>query len=188
MSEQEFDFKLVIDGVPDLTDAVEDALFKAGCDDATFSIQFGRLCADFSRRAPSLETAILSAIGDVAKAGIGAAVSRVDECDYVTPAEIARRINRTRQQVCQYIKGTRGPGKFPPPECHLSDRAPLWAWCAVSHWLAANNLIRPEEQWNAQVIASINTMLDYVRQSREYPQLVREIQEVLNAGRCPTSP
>jgi hypothetical protein len=178
-AQQEFDFALVIDGVADLTSQIEDALFEAGCDDATFSIQYGRLCADFSRRADSLENAILSAIRDINKAGIGATVARVDECDLVTQADIARRINRTRQQVCQFIKGTRGPGKFPPPECHLSEGAPLWTWCAVSNWLADHNIIRPEERWNAQVVSTINNLLEFSQRCKENPELIRQIRKVV---------
>lgn len=71
---REYDFALVIDGVPELTPKVEDALFEAGCDDATFSIQHGHLYAKFSREAVSLKDAILSASGDVRRAGIGADV------------------------------------------------------------------------------------------------------------------
>jgi hypothetical protein len=101
----------------------------------------------------------------------------VDECDLVTQAEIARRIGRTRQLVCQYVSGQRGPGNFPPPECHIKDDMPLWAWCAVSHWLAENNIIRREESQNAEVVAAINTWLGVVRQRGRNPDLLKEISE-----------
>ena len=188
MTQHEYDFTLVIDGIAELNEGVENALFGAGCDDATFSIQYGRLCADFARRAASLEDAILGAIGDIDKANIGARVSHVDECDLVTQADIARRINRTRQQVCQFIKGTRGPGHFPAPECHLSEGAPLWRWCAVSYWLAANNIIRPEERWNAQVVATINAMLELQQLYKEHPDLVQEVGKVVFTEPCPICP
>jgi len=124
----------------------------------------------------------LSAIRDVRKAGIGAVVLRVDECDLVTQAEIARRIKRTRQLVNQYITSQRGPGNFPPPECHLTEGMPLWAWCAVSYWLAQNNIIRPEDGWNAAVVATINNSLEAARQQAQNPELVREVEEVVKAG------
>ncbi len=177
--EPEHDFALVIDGVPELTSDVEDALFEAGCDDATLSMRYGRLYMEFSRAAVSLESAILSALRDVRKAGVGATVLRVDECDLVTQAEIARRIERTRQQVHQYITGVRGPGNFPPPECYLGDEAPLWAWCAVSSWLAENGIIRPEENWDAEVVAAINNVLESARQHKRHPGLVDEIKRVV---------
>jgi hypothetical protein len=175
MSEAEFDFSLVIGGVPELDAAVEDSLFKAGCDDATFSIRHGLLFAEFSRQAPSLKDAVLSAIRDIRRAGVGAQVLRVDESDLVTPAEIARKIGRSRQLVHQYMSGARGPGGFPPPACHLADDAPLWSWSQVSEWLAQNSMIRPQEQSNARVIAIINNSLEAVRQRSQSPQLFDEV-------------
>ena len=76
--ETEYDFALIVGGVSELTSAVEDALFQAGCDDATVSMQHGRLYIEFSRSALSLEDAIISAINDVRNANIGADVLRVD--------------------------------------------------------------------------------------------------------------
>jgi hypothetical protein len=157
---REYDFALIVGGVPELTPQVEDALFEAGCDDATLSIQYGLLYIEFSRTAPSLEHAVLTAIHDVEGARIGAVVLRIDECNLVTAAEIARRINRSRQLVHQYMTGQRGPGGFPPPVCNLADHAPLWAWCAVSHWLVQHDLLRPEESWNAEVVYTINLVLE----------------------------
>ena len=77
--DRQYDFALIFDGVSELTSAVEDSLFQAGCDDATLSMQHGRLYIEFSRSAGSLEDAIIGAIHDVRKADIGAEVFRVDE-------------------------------------------------------------------------------------------------------------
>ncbi|MGA2496605.1 MAG: hypothetical protein ABSH20_02620 [Tepidisphaeraceae bacterium] len=177
--EQEHDFALIVDGVGELTESVEDALFSAGCDDATLSIQYGLLYMEFSRAAKSLKDAIISAIRDVRKAGIGATVLRVDECNLVTASDIARRIGRSRQLVHQYMTGQRGPGAFPPPECHLTDHAPLWAWCAVSFWLVQNDLIRPEESWNAEVVKTINQVLESGRPRQPNRELLEEITREL---------
>ena len=177
--DRQYDFALIFDGISELTSAVEDALFQAGCDDATVSMQHGRLYIEFSRSAGSLEDAIIGAIRDVRKADIGAEVLRVDECNLVTASEIARRMGRSRQLVHQYMNGTRGPGGFPPPECHLTDHAPLWAWCAVSYWLVENNLLRPEESWNAEVVEAINNWLESERQRRRYPKLIDTINRGL---------
>ena len=177
--EPERDFALIVDGVSALTQSVEDALFNAGCDDATLSIRYGLLYIEFSRASTSLEEAIISAIIAVRKSGIGAAVLRVDECNLVTMSEIARRIGRSRQLVHQYMIGKRGPGGFPPPECHLTDHAPLWAWCAVSFWLVQNNLLRPEVGWNAEVVEAINNYLEWERQRQRHPELLDEIKQGL---------
>lgn len=176
ISEREFDFALIVGGVSDLTQEVEDALFEAGCDDATLSIQYGRLYLEFSRRAQSLEEAIVSAIQDVQKAGIGAQILQVDECNLVTASEIARRIDRSRQLVHQYITGERGPGDFPSPACHLDDEhAPLWQWCAVSFWLVQNNLLRKEECRNAEVVYAINHVLEKLNRPPQLQQLVTQL-------------
>lgn len=179
--ELEYDFALILTGVSELTTEVENALFMAGCDDATLSIQYGLVYMEFSRMAPSLKDAILSAIRDVRKANIGAEVWRVDECDLVTPAEIARRINRSRQLVYQYMTGKRGPGGFPPPACHLTVGAPLWLWCEVSFWLCQNDMIRPEQLHEAEVIATINNALGLVHQRGRNLELVEEVTRVVAA-------
>lgn len=177
--QQEYDFALIVDGVEALTTEVENALFEAGCDDATLSIQYGRLYMEFSREAESFEQAIFSAIQDVRKADLNAQVLRVDDCNLVTAAEIARRIGRSRQLVHQYMNGDRGPGNFPPPECHMIESSPLWAWCEVSFWLAENDIIRPETNWDAEVVAAINNWLEHNRQNERHPALIKTIQEQL---------
>ncbi len=179
--EREFEFALVVGGVPELTRAVEDALFNAGCDDATLSIRYGQLYVEFSRSAKSIEEAILGAIHNVRDAGVGAEVLRVDECNLVTQSEIARRIGRSRQLVSQYISGARGPGAFPPPEFYLAEGAPLWAWCAVSYWFSENDILRPEEGWNARVIAVINNQLEAEQYRESNPDLAKAISKELKA-------
>ena len=46
-SAREYDFALILTGVPELTTDVEDGLFDAGCDDATLSMQYGCLYLEF---------------------------------------------------------------------------------------------------------------------------------------------
>ena len=73
---REYDFALILSGVHELTTEVEDALFKAGCDDATLSIQYGNIYMEFSRTSTTLLQAILSAIQNVHQSNIGAQVCR----------------------------------------------------------------------------------------------------------------
>lgn len=65
----EFNFELVGVGVDDPTAELADALFRAGCDDATLSKSEGKLWLDFDREAESLEEAKTTAMNDVRKAG-----------------------------------------------------------------------------------------------------------------------
>lgn len=178
--EREYDFALIVGGVADLTTDVEDALFEAGCDDATLTIRYGLLFMEFSRSARSIKDAILTAIRDVEKAEVGAQVLRIDDCNLVTMADIARRIGRSRQMVHQYMTGERGRGGFPPPVCFVSEHKALWAWCAVSYWLAQNNILRPEDSWSAEVVAAINNALEMAQQRNRYPELVAEVNKELH--------
>lgn len=180
--EREHDFTLVLTGITELTTEVEDALFKAGCDDATLSIRSGRAFLTFSRSALTLKDAVLSAIQDVRKAGVGADVLRLDICDLVTQADIARRIGRSRQLVHQFITAKRGPGGFPPPVCFIVDDSPLWLWCEVAHWLRQNNMITEEVLNEALQIALINGVLDYIHQKQIDPQLAQEVFQTVTAN------
>jgi hypothetical protein len=171
----EHDFILILSDVPALTSEVENALFESGCDDGTVGMHAGRMSLDFTRSAPTLKDAILSAIQDVHKAKIGARIVRVDNCDLVTQAEIARKISRTRQLVHQYINGTRGPGGFPPPVCEITDGIPLWQWCEVAYWLGENDMITEDVVRAARDTEMINTVLQFVNQQLLHPDLMAEI-------------
>ncbi len=173
----QFEFTLVLDGITAVTAKVENALFEAGCDDATISLRQGRVYLTFSRAAATQKDAIISAIQDIHNAAIGAEVLRVDQCDLVTQAEIARRIERSRQLVSQYISGGRGPGGFPAPACKITDTAPLWYWCEVAQWLCANDMISESDLRNAQDITTINSVLEIERQRRIFPESTRMIME-----------
>jgi hypothetical protein len=73
-----YEFTLVLQGAAEPTQALEDALFQAGCDDATLSRRHGVLQLEFARGAASLKDAIDSAIADVHRAEAGVVAARVD--------------------------------------------------------------------------------------------------------------
>ncbi len=64
-----YEFRLILKGSPELTDAIADELFEAGCDDGTPGTCNGVFSIDFHRVADSLEAAINSAITNVKAAG-----------------------------------------------------------------------------------------------------------------------
>ncbi len=177
----EHDFTLVLAEPLELTDDISDRLFAAGCDDATVSQRGGRLFMQFSRAAASLKDAILSAIADVRKAAIGTDVLRVDDCHLVSQADIARRIDRSRQLVNQLINGQRGPGDFPPPACAQPEQQPLWNWCEVAAWLCRYDMLRAEILRDAEEVEIINNALEMRRQRKNLPELTREIIEAVGA-------
>jgi len=156
--EREFDFTLGLN-LSEISEQEVDALYEAGCSDATPSVQFGRVWMDFSRVAKSYKDAVFSAIRDIRKAKIGADVTRIDECNLVTQAEIARKIGKSPQYIHQLMTGSRGPGGFPPPSCHLGESAFVWEWCEVSHWLVENNIVKREAVEDSRVAYLINEVL-----------------------------
>jgi hypothetical protein len=182
LCEREYDFALVLSGPSELTDEMAEALFAAGCDDATPSVCYGRVWLEFSRSASSYKAAVLSAIRDVRKAGIGADVERIDECNLVTQAEMARKIGKSPQYVHQLMTGKRGPGGFPPPVCHLSENTLLWQWCEVSFWLCENNIVKPEVVEDAEITYLINQALAKKSQNcHPNAKLVQEIEMAVAA-------
>lgn len=72
-----FSFTLRIEGTDVMTDAAQDALFEAGCDDATFGVSNGVQTADFDREAVDFSDAVASAIKAVESAISGALVVEV---------------------------------------------------------------------------------------------------------------
>ena len=176
-STREFEFTLLCEHVDAIETDLENALFEAGCDDATISLEYGRVVLTFCRSALSMKNAIISAIQDVRRAGIEEL--RVDECDLVSQADIGRLIGRSRQLVHQYITGIRGPGAFPPPVCHITDGAPLWYWCEVAQWLYDHDLILKQTVDDAQEKAVINNVLELNYYRHIQPDLIAEVTTAL---------
>lgn len=131
----------------------EDRLFKAGCDDATISIQKGLLILDFDRAAVTFSSAIGSAIKDVVEAGFQ--VERVEPDHLVSLSEIAERAGLSRQGVSLYAKGERKSG-FPTPAVKVMSTTPLWDWCEVAQWLHREGLLPLEDFIQARIVKEAN--------------------------------
>ncbi len=67
-------FTLTIDGADVMSDASQDALFEAGCDDATFGTSDGVQTGEFDREAADFAEAVASAIKAVEAAVPGVRV------------------------------------------------------------------------------------------------------------------
>jgi hypothetical protein len=72
-----FSFTLEIEGADVMTDAAQNALFEAGCDDATFGVSNGIQTAEFDREATEFAEAVASAIKAVEAAVPGARVIEI---------------------------------------------------------------------------------------------------------------
>lgn len=75
---QTYEFTLVYSGPTELTQVLEDAIFEAGCGDATLGMVAGQMVLDFCRESISFEEALTSAISDVRRAGLACSLIRVE--------------------------------------------------------------------------------------------------------------
>lgn len=173
MSEHEF--TLVLAGRLD-QEAVVDALFDAGCDDATFGQVDGVGYADFQREAPSLGEAVRSALEEVESVP-GLRVIRVEPDDLVTLSEIAQRLGRSRESVRLLASGARGRGDFPAPVSHLKARSRLWRWSEVAAW--ASHRGERVDPRAASAIAAINAALILRNAAPELEPAERELVDSL---------
>lgn len=169
----EWAFRLIIAGI-ELTDADLEALFEAGCDDATFARErVGSVLGLFDREADTPEAAVLSALVDVESARIDARVVKVAvEDDWLSAAEIAERVGRTRQSIGQLVRGDRGPGGFPAPVARQGSPNPLWSWFEVAAWFSDYEPAAVPESGPAlspDFLAEINDRLDLRERRRHVP-------------------
>lgn len=125
-------FTLILLGVSELTEELENQLYEAGCDDGLLFIKDEIVYIDFEREAENLEEAILSAIKQIESTG--QQVARAEPGDLVTSAEIARRLNRSRESVRLLITGDRGNGDFPLPLAGVTAKTNIWSWVEVVQW------------------------------------------------------
>lgn len=174
-----YDFSLILSGIEELTEEVVNPLYEAGCDDALIGCRAGTFYADFTREASSLMDAISSAITQVEQSGIGVKVTRVDDTNLVSQAEIARKTNHHRQMVNQWVSGKRGPASFPAPACNLKNGTKLWAWTTVSSWLAANGLMDKKQAEDAEVLAFFNNALEQRIHRLQNPAMADAVTSIL---------
>lgn len=169
-----FEFTLVLENKIELSDQLEDALFQAGCDDALLSSRNGITYLEFDRDAENLESAIISAIQEVEQAGLALSVKRVEPSDLVTSAEIARRLNRSKQAIQQLISGARGMGDFPSPIAGVTAKTMLWSWQEVTAWfMGKGKFVDKSIVENAKTIKQLNESLDTRKNQAQFKNIQR---------------
>ena len=177
------EFTLVLEAPKGMNTNLEDALFEAGCDDALLSYRGGIAYLDFDREAENLETAIILAIDQVESVGLGLKVKRVEPSDLVTSAEIARRLNRSRQSIQQLISGSRGVADFPLPIAGVTSKTMLWSWQEVAKWFLDKGKLEDENVYlKAMTMKQINESLE-MRQSESQLKNIRRITKILSKRR-----
>ncbi|HLB43117.1 MAG TPA: DNA-binding protein [Gammaproteobacteria bacterium] len=157
-----YQFTLILKNVDDNTPNLEDSLYKAGCKDTLINFRNGTVYLDFDRAASSLQEAVLTAIKNVESASVHAIVVNVAPEDWVTEADVAKRLDVKRQAVSLWIKGGRRKAiPFPKPIMKLSDKSPLWKWREIAEWLYQNNLIQEKDMIkNAAFLENVNVALE----------------------------
>jgi hypothetical protein len=74
-----YSFTLVFaDEIDDLTDELIDAVWEAGCDDSHISLRDRVLRIAFDREAPSYWAALLSAVADIERTGLGLELAAIE--------------------------------------------------------------------------------------------------------------
>jgi predicted DNA-binding transcriptional regulator AlpA len=122
-------FKLGAEGAD--ADALVERLGEAGCDDAVIGIgQPGRIALDFTRDAPSVKEAIVSALRDVKKAIPDAELIEVTP-DFVGLTDVAELVGVSRQNMRKLM--LTHPTTFPAPVHEGS--ASVWHLAHVLQWL-----------------------------------------------------
>lgn len=180
---KEYNFTLVMSGIHEETQGLEDALFDAGCDDALLYFKNGVTYLEFDRESGSLEGAVLSAIHDVESTNIGAEVIRIEPEDLVNSAEIARRINKSREAVRKMIDAFTKKHVFPPPAVTINDKSILWSWYQVTNCLYQNKKVSKSYYELAKTFYEINSVLEI----RKYPEALDKTFKLLIEVEKPSS-
>jgi predicted DNA-binding transcriptional regulator AlpA len=132
-----FEFTLHFKLPPDRPEPKDwlDALYEAGCDDATVGVgRLGQIALVFAREAATARKAVSSAIADVERAIPKGAFIAADP-DLVGLADIATLVGMTRQNLQKYATNAiKAPAiAFPPPVVLGSDAK--WRQAELMPWL-----------------------------------------------------
>jgi predicted DNA-binding transcriptional regulator AlpA len=114
-----------------------DALYEAGCGDATVGVgQFGMIGLDFTRAAHSAEEALRSAIRNVLAAIPEANLVQVGP-DLVGLTDVADILGCSRQNMRKYATGQSSTREvFPTPV--IIGEPSLWHLAEIAAWLKSN--------------------------------------------------
>ena len=152
-----FEFAIIASGQSIEDDEFLNAVFEAGCEDATLSFQKGVIVAEFAREADSFAKAISSACHQLRLAGVK--IERIEPDYLVSMSEIAERSKLSRQAISFYVQGERLEG-FPHPAAKFTSKHPLWDWYQVADWLCRNNNLPREVVVEAKVVREANTHIN----------------------------
>lgn len=148
-----------------------DALFEAGCDDATVGVgRIGSVALDFSREALSAEEALRSAIADVQAAIPGSFPIEVGP-DLVNLADLAKVVGCSRQNLRKYAAGEIRTLTVPFPEPVFSGNPSLWRLAEVGAWLDRFTDLHPPKAMIeiGRVTSALNLNIQHRRLHESFP-------------------
>ncbi|MBW8807096.1 MAG: hypothetical protein JF587_25075 [Catenulisporales bacterium] len=164
----DWSFELELNHAP--TNDELDELYEAGLDDCdvTTSPDGGaRLSCD--RAAETMLDAVASVVHDVRKVP-GLRVASVVHNDDVTLGEAAQRLGRSAQNLHQFAKGERGPGRFPKPK-NPAGPTRFYSYAEIVRWMReALGLDVPESNLElvlADMLIRAGVLADAVQRSPE---------------------
>ena len=139
-----FEFMLTF-SLPDPVASPEeflDALFEAGCDDASVGVgQYGMIGLDFTRAAVSADAALRSAIENVRTAIPGARLAQAGP-DLVGLTDMAEIFGFSRQNMRKYATGQSSAQAMFPAPVFLGEPS-LWHLAEIVAWLGRHTLVTP---------------------------------------------
>ena len=150
-----------------------DALFEAGCDDATVGVgKRGSIALDFSREAPDAKTAIQSAIDAVQKAIPGAELMEAKP-DLVNLSDMAEMVGCSRQNVPKYAAGEIRAAQSPFPLPAFTGTPDLWHLLEVVAWFSEQTELRPPKE--VMEISAINFSVNLDSQRRRMKHVQKKV-------------
>jgi predicted DNA-binding transcriptional regulator AlpA len=165
-----YTFRLVV--ADPIDDDGADRLFEAGVDDGYPETGPAGHSIGFDRESPDFQSAVLSAIEQVEKAGFE--VLRLEPDELVSAADVADRTGRTRSSISSLINGTRGPGDWPRPIAG-NVRSPLWRWSDVAAWFEDFDNSQHVDKEQAALLAAVNEVLAARRALRPVDRRTRRL-------------
>lgn len=144
-----------------------DALYEAGCDDATVGVgKRGSIALEFTREAKSAEKAVQSAIAAVGKAIAGAELVEVKP-DLVNLSDVADLVGCSRQNIRKYAAGEIAAVKAPFPAPAFIGSPDLWHFVEVGCWLIKHTDFKPRQEILEAAAAASIVNLDMQRKRIE---------------------
>jgi hypothetical protein len=170
-----YEFTLRLD--QEVTEDEADALYGV-FHDGSIATGPGETDIEFTREAPSLAEAIVSAIRDIESVG-DLRVTGAGLEDLVSLLDIARRTKRSREAVRLWAAGQRGPGGFPPAAWESPAGERFWHWPDVARWVRKHlNLavdVEPDEiRWADEILKARQALAEAQRILEVAPDATRD--------------